>query len=107
MCVCIRIIAIDRWPPIQFSIYESCIATVPPTRVEIVDYPAGSRIASREGEEVVLQCLARNAKPAADIVWFKRNVEIKLGEFTIRILFLVERFVIICQVFDMTVHKNE
>lgn len=35
---------------------------------------------SREGEELLLQCLVRNAKPAAEIVWFKRNVEIKSGE---------------------------
>ncbi len=56
------------------------ICTVPPTSVEIVDYVAGSRIMSREGEELLLQCLVRNAKPAAEIVWFKRNVEIKSGE---------------------------
>ncbi|XP_059352881.1 nephrin-like [Daphnia carinata] len=50
---------------------------IPPSSVEIVDYVAGSRIMSREGEELLLQCLVRNAKPAAEIVWFKRNVEIK------------------------------
>ena len=36
---------------------------------------------SREGEEVILQCLVRNAKPAAEIVWFKRNMEIKSGKY--------------------------
>lgn len=54
---------------------------VAPTSVEIVDYVAGTRVMSREGEELVLQCLVRNAKPAAEIVWFKRNVEIKSGEW--------------------------
>lgn len=54
---------------------------VPPTSVEIVEQPASTSILTREGEEVVLQCLVRNAKPAADIVWLKRNVEIKSGEF--------------------------
>lgn len=47
--------------------------------MEIVDYSAGARIQAREYEEIVLQCIVRNAKPAADIVWFKRNQEIKLG----------------------------
>ncbi|XP_046635770.1 synaptogenesis protein syg-2-like isoform X3 [Daphnia pulicaria] len=50
---------------------------IPPTSVEIVDHTTGSPIMSREGEELLLQCLVRNAKPAAEIVWFKRNVEIK------------------------------
>jgi len=54
--------------------------TVPPSSVEIVDHATGARIPSREGEEVVLQCLVRNAKPAAEIVWFKRNVELKNGK---------------------------
>lgn len=49
--------------------------------MEIVDHVAGSKIMSREGEEVILQCLVRNAKPAAEIVWFKRNVEIKSGKY--------------------------
>lgn len=29
---------------------------------------------------MVLQCIVRNAKPAAEIVWFKRNMEIKWGK---------------------------
>ncbi len=58
-----------------------CIYAVPPTSVEIVDHVVGSKIMSREGEEVILQCLVRNAKPAAEIVWFKRNVEIKSGKY--------------------------
>ena len=45
-----------------------------------MDHAAGARIPSREGEEVVLQCLVRNAKPAAEIVWFKRNAELKTGK---------------------------
>lgn len=50
---------------------------IPPTSVEIKDYAAGARIQTRENEEMVLQCIVRNAKPAAEIVWFKRNMEIK------------------------------
>lgn len=53
--------------------------TVPPTSVEILDRPADGRIQSREGEELVLQCLVKNAKPPADIIWFKRNVEVRFG----------------------------
>jgi len=40
----------------------------------------GSQISFKEGEEVVLQCLVRDAKPAAEVVWFKRNVELKNGK---------------------------
>jgi len=48
--------------------------------VEILDRPADGRIQSREGEELVLQCLVKNAKPPADIIWFKRNVEVRFGK---------------------------
>lgn len=67
--------------PIKLNDYFSFFFfQVPPSSVEIVDYVTGSRIMSREGEELLLQCLVRNAKPAAEIVWFKRNVEIKSGK---------------------------
>lgn len=68
--------------PIFFPLFQICMTSiVPPTSVEIVDNVAGTRMSSREGEELTIQCLVRNAKPAADIVWFKRGVEIKSGEW--------------------------
>lgn len=29
---------------------------------------------------MVIQCVVRGAKPAAEIVWYKRNVEFKSGD---------------------------
>ena len=55
------------------------VRPVPPASVEIKDYKPAARIQTREKEEIVLQCLVRSAKPAAEIVWFKRNLEIKFG----------------------------
>jgi hypothetical protein len=60
--------------------FRPATPTVPPTTVEIIDHSPGARIQARETEEIVLQCLVRNAKPAADIVWLKRNQEIKFGK---------------------------
>ena len=69
------------WPYRLFNIlsFYLFIFPVPPTSVEIVDHKVGARIQTRENEEIVLQCVVRNAKPAAEIVWFKRNMEIKFG----------------------------
>lgn len=60
---------------------------MPPTGVEIVDHASGSSVRGREGDEIVIQCVVRNAKPAAEIVWFKRNVELKSGECPLVCLF--------------------
>ena len=54
----------------------------PPASVEIQNYKPGARVQTRVKEKIVLECLVRNAKPAAEIVWFKHtnhNSEIKFA----------------------------
>ena len=54
--------------------------TVPPTSIEIVDHPAGSRVKIRENEEVELTCKVANAKPKADIVWYRKDSQFVTGK---------------------------
>ncbi|XP_045780865.1 nephrin isoform X3 [Maniola jurtina] len=49
----------------------------PPNAVEIVNHPHNSKLEMKEGEDVVLECQVRNAKPAAKIVWYRGNQEMK------------------------------
>ena len=63
----------------QIQAHAHLTVLVPPTSVEIHNYKSGARIQTREKEEIVLQCLVRNANPAAEIVWFRRNLEIKFA----------------------------
>ncbi|XP_041985986.1 nephrin isoform X2 [Aricia agestis] len=49
----------------------------PPTSVEIVSHPHNSKLEVREGEDVSLECQVRNAKPAAKVVWYRGNQEMK------------------------------
>nr|CAD7460983.1 unnamed protein product [Timema tahoe] len=52
----------------------------PPSSIEIVDRAPNSKIEIRENEEFQLECLVKNAKPAAKIVWYRGNVELKLDK---------------------------
>ncbi|KAM3955389.1 LOW QUALITY PROTEIN: sticks and stones [Aphomia sociella] len=49
----------------------------PPTSVEITNHPSNTKIEVKQREAVTLECMAKNAKPSAKIVWYKRNVEFK------------------------------
>ncbi|XP_073965682.1 nephrin adhesion molecule sticks and stones isoform X2 [Choristoneura fumiferana] len=55
----------------------SLAVIAPPTAVEITNHPPNSKLEVKEGEPVVLECQAKNAKPAARIVWYRGNVELK------------------------------
>ena len=46
---------------------------LPPRSIEIVGHQAGSRVEIRENEEVELTCKVANAKPKAEIVWFRKD----------------------------------
>ncbi|KRT84243.1 Immunoglobulin, partial [Oryctes borbonicus] len=50
----------------------------PPSSVEILDHPSSSKIEIRENEEFHLECRVRDAKPAANIVWYRGNVELNI-----------------------------
>ncbi|CAH0718626.1 unnamed protein product, partial [Brenthis ino] len=49
----------------------------PPNAVEIVNHLHNSKLEVKEGEDVVLECQVKNAKPAAKIVWYRGNQEMK------------------------------
>ncbi|KAK7789814.1 hypothetical protein R5R35_001191 [Gryllus longicercus] len=50
----------------------------PPSSIEIVNHPPNSKIEIRENQELELECQVRNSKPAAKIVWYRGNVELKI-----------------------------
>ncbi|KAJ3641993.1 hypothetical protein Zmor_028460 [Zophobas morio] len=50
----------------------------PPSSVEILDHRHFSKIEIKENEEFHLECIARNAKPAAKIVWYRGIVELNI-----------------------------
>ncbi|XP_047999981.1 nephrin isoform X1 [Leguminivora glycinivorella] len=54
----------------------SLTVIAPPTSVEITNHP-NPKLEVKEGEDVVLECQAKNAKPAARIVWYRGNIELK------------------------------
>ncbi|CAF4945401.1 unnamed protein product [Pieris macdunnoughi] len=51
------------------------VSKAPPNAVEVVNHPHNSKLEVKEGEDVVLECQAKNAKPAAKVVWFRGNQE--------------------------------
>ena len=63
---------------------------MPPDTVEIVDHPAGSRVKIRENEEVELTCKVSNAKPKADIVWYRKDSQFVTGKTYFRPNFYVK-----------------
>ena len=48
---------------------------VPPTNISMVGYSSGQRIDIRENEEFELTCKVSNAKPVAEISWYRDNVK--------------------------------
>ncbi|XP_046676056.1 nephrin isoform X1 [Homalodisca vitripennis] len=54
----------------------------PPSSIEMVNHTANSKIEIRENEEFQLECLVKNSKPAAKIVWYRGQVELKLDKRT-------------------------
>ncbi|XP_024084429.1 nephrin [Cimex lectularius] len=52
----------------------------PPSSVEIIGHPHNTKIEIKENETFTLECLVKNAKPAAKIVWYRGDVELKLDK---------------------------
>ena len=48
---------------------------MPPTNISMVGYSSGQRIDIRENEEFELTCKVSNAKPVAQISWYRDNVK--------------------------------
>ncbi len=53
---------------------------MPPKRIEIVGQRSGSRVEKRENEKVEVACKVSNAKPAAEVAWFRNNVPFNPGK---------------------------
>ncbi|XP_011493935.1 PREDICTED: nephrin-like [Ceratosolen solmsi marchali] len=52
----------------------------PPQSVEITSHRRRSKIEIKQNESLKLECTVRMAKPAATIVWYRGNVQIKGGD---------------------------
>lgn len=46
---------------------------VPPSEITFIGQSVGSRIPIKENEELELQCKVANAKPKANIMWYRRG----------------------------------
>ncbi|XP_069965197.1 nephrin isoform X5 [Bactrocera oleae] len=51
----------------------------PPGYIEIQGYAQNSKVEVRENQDLSLNCVVGNAKPAAQIIWYRGNVEFKEG----------------------------
>ncbi|XP_059224437.1 nephrin isoform X1 [Stomoxys calcitrans] len=49
----------------------------PPSSIEIKGYENNAKVEVRENQDLSLKCVVSNAKPAAQIVWYRGNVEYK------------------------------
>ncbi|XP_050465209.1 nephrin-like isoform X4 [Cataglyphis hispanica] len=70
-----------RIKPIRASAH--LIVTSPPRKVEISSHPNKRIIEVKVGESRRLECIVRSAKPAASIIWYRGNVQIKGGDTSI------------------------
>lgn len=54
----------------------------PPAGIEIINREGASvnKVEIAEKKEVELECRVRESKPAATIVWYRDNVELKLSK---------------------------
>ncbi|XP_076242839.1 sticks and stones [Calliopsis andreniformis] len=68
----------QRIKPIRANAHLVVIS--PPQKVEISNHPNKEKIEVKVGESRRLECIVRSAKPAASIVWYRGNVQIKGGD---------------------------
>lgn len=53
--------------------------SAPPSSIEIQGYNPNAKVEVRENQDLTLTCIVADAKPAAQIVWFRNNLELKSG----------------------------
>ncbi|XP_034175874.1 sticks and stones isoform X1 [Osmia lignaria lignaria] len=70
-----------RTKPIRANAHLTVISR--PQKVEISNYPNKDKIEVKVGESRRVECVVRSAKPAATIVWYRGNVQIKGGDTSI------------------------
>uniref|UniRef100_A0A182PLW4 Ig-like domain-containing protein n=1 Tax=Anopheles epiroticus TaxID=199890 RepID=A0A182PLW4_9DIPT len=51
--------------------------SAPPTSIQIQGYSQHAKAEVREGQNLSLTCVVPHARPAAQIVWYRANVEYK------------------------------
>jgi len=74
-------VTLPREPPL-WPTPNRCICSslpAPPASIEIKGYSHNSKVEVRENQDLQLKCIVANAKPAAQIVWYRGNVEYKPG----------------------------
>lgn len=50
---------------------------LPPASVTITDHPNGSSVEVRQSESIKLTCVVSRAKPAAQLKWYRKNIELR------------------------------
>lgn len=50
---------------------------LPPSSVSITNHPNGSSVEVRQSDSVKLTCVVSQAKPAAQLKWYRKNVELR------------------------------
>ncbi|KAK6623565.1 hypothetical protein RUM43_009417 [Polyplax serrata] len=51
----------------------------PPSSIEIINHSSNDKIEIRENQELEIECLVKNSKPAAKVVWYRGDTELKPG----------------------------
>lgn len=59
------------------------VFAAPPAGIEIINHEGSSvnKVEIAEKKAVELECRVKESKPAATIVWYRDNVELKLSKF--------------------------
>jgi len=73
----VKLFASRASPVISFGL----LYAAPPAGIAIADHPGNSKIEIHENKELELECRVRESTPAATIVWYRGNDELKLGQY--------------------------
>lgn len=61
----------------KFSYVMFLFFSAPPSTIEIQGYGPNSKVEVRENQDLTLTCIVSDAKPAAQVQWYRNNIEIK------------------------------
>lgn len=62
---------------VDFKHFFSVHIAAPPSSIEIQGYAHNSKVEVRENQDLTLTCIVADAKPAAQIQWYRGNSEYK------------------------------
>ncbi|XP_058123350.1 nephrin-like [Anopheles ziemanni] len=66
-----------KMPHVLIRANATLSVIAPPSSIKIQGYSQHAKAEVREGQDLSLTCIVPNAKPAAQIVWYRANVEYK------------------------------